>query len=165
MLFLKTLEYLLCCNYHQFWCLVLFEPEVRLSLHSFILNPILPHQVQDLDTEQLPVYITVLTQFLYVYQRLLTFHESDNEYMDDLTGVRLLLDNKLLNLPILITLINLYEEIDLKFVNNLIFLYFYGVSQFRDKEIEEMLRQVLMVKWLKMKKLYFNFFFHHRLLK
>jgi activating signal cointegrator complex subunit 2 len=143
-LFLKTLHYLLSCNYHQFWCLVLFEPKIAICLHSFLLNPIVPYQIKNLDEEAATVYLQVFSQLRRVYQRLTTFQETENEYMDDSVGLRFLLDKKLLNLPIVITLIVLYHETNLGFVNDLVSLYFDGGSVFRDKEIEEMMDQVVL---------------------
>ncbi|XP_044253366.1 activating signal cointegrator 1 complex subunit 2 [Tribolium madens] len=143
-LFLQTLHYLLSCNYHQFWCLVLYEPKVAVCLHSFLLNPILPHQIKNLDDETCTVYLAVFSQFRRVYQRLTTFQETESEYMPDGVGLQFLLENKLLNLPIVITLFLFYHETNQDFVNDLVSLYFNGTSVFRDKEIEEMLDQVIL---------------------
>lgn len=76
-LFLKTLHYLLSCNYHQFWCLVLFEPKIAICLHSFLLNPIVPYQIKNLDEEAASVYLQVFSQLRRVYQRLTTFQETE----------------------------------------------------------------------------------------
>lgn len=65
--------------------------------------------------------------------------------MPDKVGLNFLLDKKLLNLPIVITLILLYHETNQVFVNDLVSLYFTDESVFRDKEIEEMLNQVVLV--------------------
>ncbi|RZC35908.1 activating signal cointegrator 1 complex subunit 2, partial [Asbolus verrucosus] len=127
-----------------FWCLVLFEPKVGISIHSFLLSPILPHQIKDLDEESASVYLAVFSQFRRLYERLTTFQETEDEYMVDSVGLKYLLDKKLLNLPVVITLILLYHETNLKFVNDLVSLYFNEESLFRDKEIEEMLTQDVM---------------------
>ncbi|EFA08000.1 activating signal cointegrator 1 complex subunit 2 [Tribolium castaneum] len=142
--FLQTLHYLLSCNYHQFWCLVLYEPKVAISLHSFLLSPVLPHQIKNLDDETCTLYLAVFSQFHRVYQRLTTFQETESEYMPDSVGLKFLLEKKLLNLPIVITLFLLYHETNQVFVNDLVSLYFNETSVFRDKEIEEMLDQVIL---------------------
>lgn len=77
MLFLDGLDYLLNCNYHQFWCTILFEPTVAIALRSFLLNPILPFQVKYLEGEYLQLYETVFTKYLLVYEKLLTFKQSE----------------------------------------------------------------------------------------
>lgn len=76
MLFIESLDYLLICNYHQFWCTILFEPLVVPSLQSFLLTPVLPFECKYLEGECLEVYNVVLNKFLLVYERLLTFKQS-----------------------------------------------------------------------------------------
>lgn len=65
--------------------------------------------------------------------------------MPDSVALKYLLDKKLLNLPIVISLIMLYHETNLNFVNYLVSLYFSEQSVFQDKEIDELITQVIMV--------------------
>lgn len=77
MAFFDSLEYLLKCNYHQFWCTIFFEPSAAVSLRSFILNPIPPYQMIHLEEEYANLYHSVFRMFLLVYQRLITFKVSE----------------------------------------------------------------------------------------
>lgn len=76
MLFIDSLDYLLKCNYHQFWCTILFEPTAAVVLRSFILHPVPWYQTVYLEDEYADVYKTVFNKFLSVYKRLLTFKAS-----------------------------------------------------------------------------------------
>lgn len=76
-MFMESLEYLLKCNYHQFWCTVLFEPTAVLALRSFILNPIPPYEAKYLDGEYQNLYKTIYNLFQLVYERLITFKASE----------------------------------------------------------------------------------------
>ncbi|XP_072393970.1 activating signal cointegrator 1 complex subunit 2 [Diabrotica undecimpunctata] len=145
--FIDSLQYLLKCNFHQFWCTILFEPSAAVSLRSFILNPVTSHQLAYLENEYADVYKTVFKTFLLVYRRLVTFKVSESEYMPKDYGYEQLLEKKLINLPIVTTLALLYKESNVDFVNILTSLYFDNTSQldFRFKEIEESINQTLLV--------------------
>uniref|UniRef100_A0A6P7F821 Activating signal cointegrator 1 complex subunit 2 n=1 Tax=Diabrotica virgifera virgifera TaxID=50390 RepID=A0A6P7F821_DIAVI len=75
--FIDSLQYLLKCNFHQFWCTIFFEPSAAVSLRSFILNPVTSHQLAYLEHEYAEVYKTVFKTFLLVYRRLVTFKVSE----------------------------------------------------------------------------------------
>lgn len=67
--------------------------------------------------------------------------------MPENVAFKYLLEKKLLNLPIVVTLIVLYHETNLNFVNDLVSLYFSEQSAFQDKEIDELITQVIMVSY------------------
>ncbi|KAJ8959098.1 hypothetical protein NQ318_022355 [Aromia moschata] len=145
--FIESLDHLLKCNYHQFWCTILYEPSAVLALRSFILNPIPWYQARYLENEYADVYKTVFNKFLLVYERLLTFRKSPSEYMEEGYGLNKLIEKKLMNLPIVLTLAFLYKNSKLEFVNKMTSLYFNDTSQldFQMKEVEELINQTLIV--------------------
>lgn len=69
-------------------------------------------------------------------------------------GIKQIIDLKLLNLPIVITLAMLYKNNRLDFVNTLTNLYFNNTSQldFQIKETEELLKQSILVTLVKFNK-------------
>ncbi|XP_030764124.1 activating signal cointegrator 1 complex subunit 2 [Sitophilus oryzae] len=138
LLFLEVLEYLLNCNYHQFWCTILFEPLATVSLRSFLLSPILPFQTSYLDSEYLEIYKAIYTKFILVYRKLLLFKQNEVEYMPESFGLSKLIEQKLLNLPIVVTLALLYKDTHLEFVNKVSNIYFENPlqSDFLIKEVE-----------------------------
>ncbi|CAH1966346.1 unnamed protein product [Acanthoscelides obtectus] len=144
-LFIGALEYLLNCNFHQFWCTILFEPTAVVSLRSFLLNPVLPHQSKYLKGEFSDINKTIFSLFLLVYERLTTFKVSETEFMTPDFGLKKLLELKLINLPIVTTLGALYKKINLDFVNKVMLLYFDDTSQldFQFKEVEQTINQTL----------------------
>lgn len=73
LLFIESLEYLLKCNFHQFWCTILFEPTAVVSLRSFMLNPLPPYQARYIDDECAEIYKKIFNMFPLVYERLCTF--------------------------------------------------------------------------------------------
>ncbi|CAH0564260.1 unnamed protein product [Brassicogethes aeneus] len=147
LLYSRSLDYLLKCNYHQFWCTILYEPTAAICLRSFILNPISNFQCSYLEGDDLLLFREILDKYLLVYQRLLNFKATETEYMPSEYGLKLIIDVKLLNLPIVITLAFLYKDINLTFVNKLTNLYFNNTSQldFQIKEMEEILKQAVMI--------------------
>lgn len=76
-LFIDSLEYLLTCDYHHFWCCILFEESATTAIRSFLLKPVLPFEVNYLEGEYMEVYKTVFNKFLLVYKKLLTFKQSE----------------------------------------------------------------------------------------
>ncbi|CAG9773525.1 unnamed protein product [Ceutorhynchus assimilis] len=147
--YLEGLEFLLNCNFHQFWCTILNEPSAVVALRSFLLEPILPYQFTYLVDECLEVYMAVLTTFLLVYEKLLTFKKSETEYMASSFGLSKLIEKKLLNLPIVITLAVLYKDRDYAFVDNVVEVYFNYLKKdnetFLSKEVEVTIDQNLSV--------------------
>lgn len=143
----EGLDYLLNCSYHQFWCVIFFEPSASIALRSFLLNPIIPFQVEYLDDSYLDLYKTIYNKFLLVYEKLLTFTQSEIEFMPESFGLSKLVDKKLLNLPIVITLALLYKKDNLAFVNKVNNLYFNDTSQmdFVIKEMETTIDQNLII--------------------
>lgn len=75
--YLDSLEFLLQCDFHQFWCTVLYEPSCAVSLRSFFLHPIPPYQVPYLEDEYAEIYNRIYNLYLLVYTRLITFKESE----------------------------------------------------------------------------------------
>ncbi|KAJ8916873.1 hypothetical protein NQ315_005880 [Exocentrus adspersus] len=146
-LFIDSLDFFLTCNYHQFWCTILFQPSAVICLRSFILHPIPWYQTVYLEDEYADVYNTVFNKFLCVYKRLITFKESQSEYMAEEFGFKKLIEKKLINLPIVISLAFVYKNSDIDFVNRLTSLYFNDTSQldFQIREVEEMVNQTLIV--------------------
>ncbi|KAL1494944.1 hypothetical protein ABEB36_010445 [Hypothenemus hampei] len=123
--FLEGLDHLLNYDFHQFWCTILFEPSATAALHSFLLNPILPFHIKWVKGECRTMSNAILSKFLLVYKRLLTFYKSEVEFMSKSFSLGKLKKLKLLNLPILITLASLYQDVsDLPFVNEAFDLYF-----------------------------------------
>ncbi|XP_060522407.1 activating signal cointegrator 1 complex subunit 2 [Cylas formicarius] len=146
-LFLDSISYLLNCNFHQFWCTILFEPSAVIALRSFLLSPISPYQVRYLEDEYLEVYKAIFENFLLVYEKLVNFKWSEHEYIPEPYGVKKLLEKKLLNLPIVITLVFLYRDSNLGLTNRITHLYFNQSErpEFLTKEIEYTIQQGLIV--------------------
>lgn len=67
--------------------------------------------------------------------------------MSEEYGFKKLIERKLINLPIVISLAFLYKNYNLDFVNKLTNLYFNDTSQldFQIREVEEMVNQTLLV--------------------
>ncbi|XP_074032009.1 activating signal cointegrator 1 complex subunit 2 [Leptinotarsa decemlineata] len=147
LLFIESLEFLLECDFHQFWCTILFETSAAVSLRSFILNPIPYYQSRYLKGEYAEIYKTVFNRFLHVYKRLLNFRASEVEYMPENYGYENLVQKKLLNLPVVNVLAFLYKFSDIDFVNTLTTIYFSNTSQldFQIREVEELINHSLMV--------------------
>lgn len=76
-LFIETLQDLLDCDYHQFWCHVLFEPKICTVLANFVLNPVHWYERHNLEDVYLQVYNVVFEKVLKVYERLLRFKETE----------------------------------------------------------------------------------------
>lgn len=72
------------------------------------------------------------------------------EFMLEEYGFKKLIERKLINLPIVISLAFIYKNCDLDFVNKLTNLYFEDTSQldFQIREVEEMVNQTLLVSFL-----------------
>lgn len=147
LMYIDCLDYLLKCNFHQFWCTILFEPSAAVSLRSFILNPILPHQMAYLEDDYAKVYIAVFNKFLLVYQRLIQFKASEDEYLSEEYAYEKLLEKKLINLPIVNTLSLIYKDTDVNFVNSITSLYFNNTTHldFQFKEVEGSIDQTLLI--------------------
>ncbi|XP_050308119.1 activating signal cointegrator 1 complex subunit 2 [Anthonomus grandis grandis] len=145
--YLQGLEYLLNCDFHQFWCLVLYEPSVTVSLRSFLLNPVLPFQFKYLERDNLQLFKAVFNKFLLVYEKLITFKKSEYEYMPNSFGLSKIIEKKLLNLPIVITLAVVYSHSKLEFVNKIVDIYFNNTTEmdFLIKEVETVIEQNCMV--------------------
>ncbi|XP_056634151.1 activating signal cointegrator 1 complex subunit 2 [Diorhabda sublineata] len=147
LLYIDSLDYFLKCNFHQFWCTILFEPSAAVSLRSFILNPILPYQVAYLEDEYAKVYSTVFEKFLQVYKRLIQFRASQDEYLSEEYAYEKLLEKKLINLPIVNTLALIYKDFNADFVNSITLLYFNDTTHldFQFKEVEGSIDQTLLI--------------------
>ncbi|CAG9859128.1 unnamed protein product [Phyllotreta striolata] len=144
--FSDTLDYFSKCDFHQFWCSVIFENSSAVSLRSFLLNPIFPYQMKHLNGEFSDLYRVILEKFLLVYKRLIKFDFSETENIPEKYGLEVLKKRQLINLPIVNTLTLLYKTIDGDFANRLAYLYFDDVSEidFRSKEIERSIEQSIM---------------------
>lgn len=75
------------------------------------------------------------------------FHIFQTEFIPQEYGLRKLIETKLLNLPIVITLAFLYLTTNVDFVNNLIRLYFSNKEQhdFQMNEMNEMIKQSITI--------------------
>ncbi|XP_066137597.1 activating signal cointegrator 1 complex subunit 2 isoform X2 [Euwallacea fornicatus] len=146
-LYIDSLDYLLKCDFHQFWCTVLFETSAVAAIQSLLLNPILPFESKYLQGEYLEVYRSVYNKFLLVYDKLLDFNKSEIEFMNLAFGLSKLKENKLLTLPIVITLTLLYKDSNLSFINKVTELYFKDTTEveFYIQEVDTMIDQQLVV--------------------
>ncbi|CAG9812776.1 unnamed protein product [Phaedon cochleariae] len=147
LMFMESLEFLLTCDFHQFWCTILFEPSAAVSLRKFILNPIPHYQTEYLEDEYFDIYKTVFNMFILVYERLITFWVSEKEYIPKEFIYEKLLEKRLINLPIVNTLVFLYKHSNMDFINKLTTLYFDNTAQldFQIHEVEETVNHTLMV--------------------
>ncbi|ENN76558.1 hypothetical protein YQE_07009, partial [Dendroctonus ponderosae] len=147
-LFIDSLDYLLTCDYHHFWCCILFEESATTAIRSFLLKPVLPFEANYLEGEYMEVYKTVFNKFLLVYKKLLTFKQSETEYMSQSFGLAKLKERKLINLPIVITLAVLYQDSDLEFVNETVDIYFNDATEveYLTKEVDFFIEQNLIKK-------------------
>ncbi|ERL91004.1 hypothetical protein D910_08346 [Dendroctonus ponderosae] len=146
-LFIDSLDYLLTCDYHHFWCCILFEESATTAIRSFLLKPVLPFEANYLEGEYMEVYKTVFNKFLLVYKKLLTFKQSETEYMSQSFGLAKLKERKLINLPIVITLAVLYQDSDLEFVNETVDIYFNDATEveYLTKEVDFFIEQNLII--------------------
>lgn len=76
-LFVEGLEYLVKCDFHQFWCTILFEPSATLALRSFVLNPVPPYEAKYLEDEHATIYKRIFHIYPLVFERLITFRASE----------------------------------------------------------------------------------------
>ncbi|XP_066261106.1 activating signal cointegrator 1 complex subunit 2-like [Euwallacea similis] len=146
-LYIDSLNYLLKCDFHQFWCTVLFETSLTSAIQSLLLNPVLPFESKYLDGEYLEVYKSVFNKFLLVYDKLLDFNKSEIEFMSVAFGLSKLKESKLLTLPIVITLTLLYKDSNLSFINKVTELYFKDTTEveFYIQEVDAMIDQQLVI--------------------
>ncbi|KAK9887916.1 hypothetical protein WA026_000219 [Henosepilachna vigintioctopunctata] len=136
------LEYLIKCTYHQFWCSILFKEEVQNGLREFLSHPIPAYFYKELGEDFQKVYKSVFNAFYMVYRRLIFCNESEFEYMPKSLAAKYLIDRKLLNLQIAVTVTHLYQDFDKDLINELSEIYFSceGQEKFIQKEVENILK-------------------------
>ncbi|KAF7278761.1 hypothetical protein GWI33_007994 [Rhynchophorus ferrugineus] len=88
-----------------------------LVYHSF-------RTIKYLDDKYSKTYKAIYEKFHLLYERLLLFKQNEIEYMPESFGVSKLIEKKLLNLPIVITLGLLYKDVHLEFINRVSSIYF-----------------------------------------
>ncbi|XP_045477676.1 activating signal cointegrator 1 complex subunit 2 [Harmonia axyridis] len=145
--YLFFLEYLIKCSYQQFWCNVLFKENVQDSLRNFILHPIPIYLYNDLSKDFQDVYKKIFNKYYMVIRRLIVFRESETEYMPTSVGAKYLIEKKLLNLSITLTITLLYQDFDNELINILSDIYFSceGQEKFIEKEIENFLKEFILI--------------------
>ncbi|XP_044758371.1 activating signal cointegrator 1 complex subunit 2 [Coccinella septempunctata] len=145
--YLFFLEYLIRSSYHQFWCSVLFKENVQDNLREFMLHPIPVYLYNDLGKECQKVYKEVFNKFYLVVRRLIVFRESETEYMPANVGAKYLVEKKLLNLSIALTITLLYVDFDNELINELSDIYFslQGQQKFIEKEVEHYLKEFILI--------------------
>ncbi|KAL3274673.1 hypothetical protein HHI36_016053 [Cryptolaemus montrouzieri] len=145
--YLLFLEYLVRCNYHQFWCSVLFKEDVQNSIRDFLLSPIPIYQYKELGRSYQKVYKSIFNNFYMVVKRLIFFKESESEYMSRAQGAKYLIESKLLNMPIAVTLTILYQDFDNDLIDELSDVFFTcdGQEKIIHKEVEHILKYSIVV--------------------
>lgn len=123
-LFLESLKYILERSYHQFWVLLLFEPKVRKILASFLENPLAWYETKHLDKENLILYSEICDCAAKVYNKMLTFRQSDTEYMSEDCVVRYLEQNQIITYPKIVNLCLIYSNSNRRLIDRIVKVYF-----------------------------------------
>ncbi|GJQ72174.1 hypothetical protein Trydic_g3266 [Trypoxylus dichotomus] len=108
-LFLENLQFLLHCNYHQFWNYIVFEPRIKTILRSFLFNPVQMYELKYLG-EYLKLYNDIYNKVAAIYLRILTYKESNVEFMSKDTVLKLLEVNKIITYADIINIFMLYNK-------------------------------------------------------
>ncbi|XP_022916248.2 activating signal cointegrator 1 complex subunit 2 [Onthophagus taurus] len=145
-LFLDNLTFLLQCNYHQFWNYMVYEPRIKSILHGFLENPVNWYEIKHLQGEYLKLYNQIYEKVANVYLRLLTFKESDHEYMKEKTAVKLILEHKLITYPLIINFCLLYNK-TCRVLVNMINEIFFDINQkvIYEKELAKIFEHALLI--------------------
>lgn len=140
------LQYLIQCNYHQFWCSIIFNDEVCKVLREFTLSPIPIYLYPELKTKFQDMYKTTFNRYYMVWKRLFNFKESEAEYMSTKLGIKYLIERELFDLPVAVILVMLYGDFDNDFIDNLSSIYHNSADKkFIQKEMEDMFLHMKMI--------------------
>ncbi|XP_017780412.1 PREDICTED: activating signal cointegrator 1 complex subunit 2 [Nicrophorus vespilloides] len=122
--YIACLDFLLQCTYQQFWCYVIHDPQVKIMLESFLVDALDWYELKELKRDHLEMYEDIYFKVAQIYGRMLTYKETEMEYMSESTVHKLLKEQQLLSFFTVLQIIWVYKYSNDNLVKDVIKFYF-----------------------------------------